>query len=108
MNYRLPVLGAAVLLIGIGLWLSVFHALNYMRVIDPNAESESTRRVIRLNENGVPEVHFCNSLMCKSYSEVQEMYMGYFAADAIFFATGASMFAFLFVWRRHTKAKSIV
>jgi hypothetical protein len=101
MNYRLPVLGAAVLLVGVGLWLSVFHAANYMKINDLEADTGPTRRVIKLNEDGVPEVHFCNSLMCKSYSEVQEMYMGYFAASG-------GLFAFLFAWRRRTKAKSII
>lgn len=63
---------------------------------------------MRLNEDGVPELYFCNNLTCEWYGEIQAMYVGYFAIDAVFFSAVSGLFGFLFALRRHTKTKSIV
>ncbi len=109
MSYRLAVLAVALVLAGTGLWLATMHASNYMRIMNTDGnELAGERRVIQLNESGIPELYFCNNLMCKSYSEIRQQYMGYFAIDAIIFAASVGLVAALFVWRRRAKAQSIV
>jgi hypothetical protein len=105
MRYRLAMLATALVLAGTGLWLATIHASSYMRIM--NAD-DFARRVVQVNANGIPELHFCSDVMCVPYSEIRQQYMGYFAADAAVFAASMGIVAVLFVLRRRVQARSIV
>jgi hypothetical protein len=108
MPYRLAVLAVALVLAGTGLWLAALHASSYVRVMDFSNEPAGANRIIRLNENGIPEMYLCNNLMCKSYSQIRQEHMNDFAIDAAFFAASMGLVGILYAWRRRTKAQSIV
>ncbi|AIF83113.1 hypothetical protein NTE_01039 [Candidatus Nitrososphaera evergladensis SR1] len=107
MPYRLAILAVALVLAGTGLWLLILHVSTYTRIGTDDNDGVTAHKW-RLNEKGVPELYLCNNLMCKSYSEIRWQYAGYFAIDAIVFSAAAGLVAFLFAWRRRTKAQSII
>lgn len=108
MPYRLAVLAVALVLAGTGLWLAAIHASSYMRVMDFMDEPAGANRIVRLNENGIPELYLCNNLMCKSYSQIRQEYINDFAIDAAFFAASMGLVTMLYVLRRRTKTQSII
>lgn len=108
MPYRLAMLAVALVLAGTGLWLAATHASSYMRVMDFMSDPAGANRIVRLNENGIPELYLCNNLMCRSYSEIRQQYMSDFAIDAVFFAASMGLVTVLYVWRRRAKAQSII
>jgi hypothetical protein len=105
MRYRLATLAVALVLAGTGLWLATIHASSYMRIMNTD---DNARRVVQVNGNGIPELHFCDDAMCVPYGEIRQQYMGYFAVDALIFAASMGLVTVLYVWRRRTQAKSIV
>lgn len=108
MPYRLAVLVAALVLAGTGLWLATIHASSYLRVMDFMNDPAGANKIVRLNENGIPELYLCNNLMCKSYSQIRQEHMNDFAIDTAFFAASMGLVAALYVWRRRAKAQSII
>jgi hypothetical protein len=106
LNYRRPVLAGALVLAGVGLWLSVIHLSSYMTFF--NDSNYARHWVWRENEDGSFGLHFCASLGCTSYTQLQQRYFDYFMIDAIFLSASGGLFVLLFAWRSRVKAKSIV
>jgi hypothetical protein len=104
-NYRLAVLTSSLVLIGLGLWFSASHAVDYLNTTNFVNTEGSWRDS---DGDGYLELNVCSRNGCSPWVDVQNYYMNKIIVGAIIVVAGACALAFLFAYRKHTKAKSIV
>lgn len=104
-NLMVTVVVPALILLGLGTWLSLMTTLNYKTFdIANNREAWSWR----LDDKGDYVLSYCSDDgNCMSYGELESQFMNFFTIGAILIASGAVLLL-MHSKRKYLKAKHII